>query len=66
MRAWLQCGGHDRDDSKNTTNLFDSPRQLLHPPKIRAKKKEGFTMFGSKEASEDKLKKMVEKENGTN
>lgn len=38
-RAWLQCGGHDRDDSKNTTNLFDSPRQLLHPPKIRAKRK---------------------------
>ena len=31
-RAWLQCDGHDRDDSKNTTPLFDSPLQLLHPP----------------------------------
>ena len=46
-----------RDDNKNTTPLFDSPLQLLHPPKIKAKERRGFTMFGSKEASERQAEK---------
>ena len=48
----------DADETGRVNFTLSFPKKK---PKNKSKKKEGFTMFGSKEASEDKLKKMVEK-----
>ena len=49
------------DTRKPVKQGFFGIFEVFADTKNKSKKKEGFTMFGSKEASEDKLKKMVEK-----